>query len=251
MRLALWQGASPGGDVSRAFAEIERGLAVAAAAGAEMAVFPELMLPGYNSDRIADLAQAADGPWVARLRDMAQSAGCGVCVGYAERGGAVTYNSALVIRADGAVLATYRKIQLYGPREKALFAPGSDYAVFDLNGRRAAMLICYDVEFAGHVAALAARGVEVILVPTANMEPFGHVCRVTVPAQAVMHGVSVVYANYCGVEGDLTYCGASVILRGDGAVLAQAGPEPAILIADLGQADARLMSTQGADWRPV
>jgi 5-aminopentanamidase len=251
MRLALWQSASPGGDVTRAFAGIERGLAAAAAAGAEMAVFPELMLPGYNSDRITDLAQAADGSWMTRLRDMARAAGCGVCVGYAERDGAVTYNSAVATGADGAVLATYRKVQLYGPREKALFRPGSDYAVFDLNGRRAAMLICYDVEFAGHVAALAARGVEVILVPTANMEPFGHVCRVTVPAQAVMHGVSIVYANYCGVEGDLTYCGASVIVRGDGAMLAQAGPEPALLVADLGQADARLMSTQGADWRPV
>ncbi len=251
MRAALWQGASPGGDVTRAFSDIERGLAVAAAAGAAVVVFPELMLPGYNSDRIEELAQAADGPWVARLRDMARGAGCGLCVGFVEQAGGALYNSALVLGADGGVLATYRKRQLYGPREKALFQPGSDYAVFGLNGRRAAVLICYDVEFAGHVAALAARGVEVILCPTANMEPFGHVCRVTVPAQAVMHGASVIYANYCGAEGDLTYCGGSVIVRGDGAILAQAGPEPAMLMADLGQADARLMSTQGVDWRPV
>lgn len=216
-----------------------------------MVVFPELMLPGYNSDQIGEVAQGSDGPWIAQIRDMARAAGCGICLGYAERDGAVVHNSAVAIGADGKVLGHYRKLQLYGAREARLFSPGSRYTVFDLNGRRAAMLICYDVEFAGHVAALAARGVEVILVPTANMEPFRHVADVTVPAQAVMGAVSIVYANYCGVEGDLTYCGGSVVVRGDGAVLAQAGREPAILIADLGQPDARLMSTQAADWRPV
>jgi 5-aminopentanamidase len=226
-------------------------LRVAAASGSDMAVFPELILPGYNSDQIQERAEAADGGWIGRLRGMAAEAGCGLCLGYAEREGAVLFNSAVAISQAGEVLAQYRKVQLYGARENALFSPGDNYATFELAGRKAGLLICYDVEFSGHIAALARQGVEVIVVPTANMEPFGHVCRLTVPAQAVMHGVSIVYANYCGVEGDLTYCGWSVIVRADGAVMAQAGPGAAMLIADLGVADARLIATQGADWRPV
>jgi 5-aminopentanamidase len=216
-----------------------------------MVVFPELMLPGYNSDQIADCAQAADGEWVARLRGMAAEAGCGLCVGYAERDGAHLFNSAIIMGRAGEVLAQYRKVQLFGARENALFTPGDSYATFALAGRKAAVLICYDVEFAGHVAASAQRGVEVILVPTANMEPFGHVCRLTVPAQAAMHGVSIIYANYCGVEGDLTYCGGSVAVRADGAVSAQAGYDAAMMIADIVVPDARLISTQGVDWRTV
>lgn len=247
----LYQGPSPAGDPEAAFAAVARGLAVAAAGGARMAVFPELFLPGYNCDRVAALAQPREGDWIVRLSEMATAAGCGVTLGYAERDGTQIFNSAVAIGADGAALGHYRKIQLYGAREAALFTPGTDYCLFDLAGRRAALLICYDIEFAPHVRALAARGVEVILAPTANMLPFTHVARLTVPSQAVNHAVAIAYANYSGAEGDLTYCGGSCIVGADGAVLAQAGPAEAFLLTDIPAPDPALLSTQAADFRTV
>lgn len=111
------------------------------------------------------------------------------------------------------------------------------------------MLICYDVEFAPHIKALADDGAEVILVPTANMMPFVHVVRHTVPAMAANHGVTIVYANYCGTEGDLTYVGGSLIAGPHGEVLAQAGEGPALLIAEVPARDAARLSTQSADLR--
>ncbi|MGB3316664.1 MAG: carbon-nitrogen hydrolase family protein [Albidovulum sp.] len=251
-RVLLYQGPSPAGDIEGAFATIARELQTAAAAGADLAVFPELFLPGYNFDRVGALTEAKDGLWSARLGEMARDAGCGLVAGYAERQGEDLYNAALAIGPDGRMLANYRKIQLYGPREAALFRPGDRYAIFDYQGRRAALLICYDVEFDGHVAALAKLGVELILVPTANMVPFQHVCRNTVPAHAFNHAVAIVYANFCGIEGDLTYCGESLIVARDGAVLARAGAGPATLIVDLDHpVDPERLSTQGRDWRPV
>lgn len=113
------------------------------------------------------------------------------------------------------------------------------------------MLICYDVEFAPHVAALAARGVEIILVPTANMMPYTHVMRATVPAIAANHGVAIAYANYCGIEGDLTYAGRSLIVGPLGEVAAQAGETPALLIADLPERNPALLSTQARDFRAL
>jgi 5-aminopentanamidase len=71
---------------------------------------------------------------------------------------------------------------------------------------------------------MAERGVTLLLVPTANMLPFTHVPRVTVPAMAVNHALTIAYANYCGAEGDLTYAGASLIAGPDGESLATAGP---------------------------
>ncbi len=58
---------------------------------------------------------------------------------------------------DGGLLANYRKVQLYGPRERD-HAPGDAYALFPLAGETATLLICYDVEFTPHVKALADRG---------------------------------------------------------------------------------------------
>ena len=171
-------------------------------------------------------------------------------VGYVEEDGAL-YNAAVAFDAKGAEVAHYRRIQLYGPREARLFRPGEAYATFDLQGVKAAILICYDVEFAPHVAALAAEGVTLLLVPTANVAPFTHVARVTVQAMAANHGMHIVYANYCGPEGDLDYVGLSLIADPYGEVLAQAGQAPALLVADLSDPDPARLSTQGADLRLI
>jgi predicted amidohydrolase len=114
------------------------------------------------------------------------------------------------------------------------------------------MLICYDIEFAPLVRSLAEAGAHLILVPTANPEPNTHVSRLVVPAHAINHSVTIAYANYCGAEGDITYCGASVIVAPDAAVLAAAGPGPTLLIADIDRLpDPALMQTQLHDYRPI
>lgn len=252
MRLALLQAPSPAADDEAAFAALAAALKAAAAMGAALLTAPEVYLPGYNQPDISARAQPRGGPWHQRLSALCRDTGCGIVIGYAERDGTRVYNSAVALDAAGKELAHYRKIQLYGPRENAIYTPGDAYALFDLKGRKAALLICYDIEFAPHIAALAARGASLILCPTANMAPFTHVARVTVPAMAVNHNVTIVYANFCGSEGDLDYVGASLIAGPDGETIAQAGAGPTLLIADLPAAyDPSRLSTQARDLRSL
>jgi 5-aminopentanamidase len=251
LRLALWQGNSPQGDAEAGLAALQTALMAAGAAGAAMLVAPEVWLPGYNQPDIPARAQAQAGGWVAALSAVCARAGCGLCVGYAERDGDHIFNAAMVFDAAGVMIAHYRKIQLFGPREKAIYAPGDGYAIFDLMDVRTAVLICYDIEFAPHVAALAAKGVKLILCPTANMEPFTHVVRATVPAMAANHALAIAYANFCGTEGELTYVGGSLIAAADGSVVAQAGRTPALIIADLPEVEAAHLATQAADYRSI
>jgi predicted amidohydrolase len=42
-----------------------------------------------------------------------------------------------------------------------------------------------------------------------------------------------VYANYCGSEGEIQYCGQSSIVGPDGDVLTMGGGEEGLLLADL------------------
>lgn len=251
MRVALMQGASVSGDIETGLAQVVQAIGVAGAAGAAVLVVPECWLPGYNCADLTVRALERGGEWRARLAVACAQAGCGVVVGYAEAAPEGVFNAALALDAAGHEAAHYRKIQLYGPREKAIYTPGDAYVAFDLGGVKAGLLICYDIEFAPHVSALAALGVQVILVPTANMLPFTHVMRATVPAMAANHGVAIVYANYCGVEGDLTYAGGSLIAGPHGEVVAQAGMGPALLIADLPSRDAGYLSTQAQDFRVI
>lgn len=252
LKLAVWQGKSPAGDAGEGLDELAPIARAAGASGAAMLVCAEIYLPGYNSGDIHETAQLRGGAWHQRLGRIAGESGCGLTVGYAEREGSRIFNSAVTFNRQGGEIAHYRKIQLYGPREKEIYTPGDTYCIFDLDGVKTALLICYDIEFAPHVAALAKQGVELILVPTANMMPFQHVVRYTVPTMAVNHSICIAYANFSGHEGNLTYTGGSMILAADGAILAQAGAGPALIVADLPTAyDRTALSRQLKDYRAI
>ena len=251
MRLALWQGTSPASDLDSACAQAEAALAAAAAMGAKALVLPEVWLPGYNQPDIPTQALALDSPPLRRLATAAKRHATALVVGYAERDGTRLFNSAACFGPDGTFLSNYRKAQLYGLRERALYTPGDALPTFRLGTETAAILICYDVEFAPHIKSLADRGTTLILVPTANMAPFTHVPRATVPAMAACHGLTIAYANYCGTEGDLAYVGLSTIAGPHGEILAQAGDTPTLLVTDIPERDPARLSTQSADLRQL
>lgn len=253
MKIGLYQGPPVQGDVEAGFACIRQQLHAAAGADARMLVFPELYLPGYNQPALHNSqSQPLGGDWCTRLAALAREAGCGLTIGWAERDGDVVYNAATAFGSDGAILAHYRKIQLFGPMEKASFAFGDTYCVFDFAGQTCALMICYDVEFSHHLRALATKGVKLVLVPTANSVGFENVPRLTVPAQAYTHAVTIAYANYCGSEGDLTFGGHSVIAAPDGSVLAAAHTTKTLIVTDIAHdVDPALLSTQLADYREI
>lgn len=253
LTLAIYQGPPVQGDPALGLETLARQLRAAAAAGAHMMVAPELFLPGYNQPALhATLSQRRDGDWIKNLRALCADARCGLTVGWAERDEDQIYNAATALGPDGAILGHYRKIQLFGAMEKASFQPGDRYCVFDFHGLKTALLICYDVEFAPHVRALAEQGVALILVPTANPVGFEHVSTHFVPARAAEMGVSIAYANYCGAEGDLSFGGGSVLVGPDARILAHAGRSETLLITSLeDEIDPVLRSTQLVDFRKV
>ena len=247
MRLALWQGRSPGGDVAAGLHAIGGALAAAKGAGADMLLMPELFLPGYNA-----IPMRAEPDWPERLSRLAAEAGTGLCIGLAEEEAGALVNAARAFGPDGAPLARYVKRRLFGHRERRLFTPGAEPCAFDFAGRRIALMICYDAEFPEEMREAARGGADLVLVPTANPEPFDMVSRFTIPAQAAMNGLTIAYANFCGEEGALTYCGRSLVAGPDGEPLATAGLHPAMLVVDLPERDdpaLRPLSTQIEDLR--
>ena len=253
MKIAVYQGPSPEGDIKHALEAVETALSAVSAAGAKMIVFPELFLPGYNQPSLHNsMAQPKAGPWETTLSELARRHGCGLTIGWAERDGDVIFNSASCFDENGKKVAHYRKLQLFGPIEKSTFEFGDKYQTFTINGYKAAILICYDVEFAHHVQALKEQGVKLLLVPTANPEPYYIVQEFIVPARAAEYRMTIVYANYCGNENDLVYGGKSLIVGPDAIALAKAGQGEALLIVDLdivNEIDEKLLSTQSEDRR--
>ncbi|HEX5077528.1 MAG TPA: carbon-nitrogen hydrolase family protein [Geminicoccaceae bacterium] len=257
MRVALFQGPAEAGSVARHLDLLEARAAEAAGLGARLMICPEMFLSGYNigAEQASQLAEPADGPALARVAALARQYGIALLAGYPERGvdGAI-YNAACLIGRDGLCLANYRKCHLFGDLDRRMFRAGASApAVVELDGIRVGVLICYDVEFPESVRLLALAGVDLVAVPTALMDPFEAVARILIPARALENQVFLTYANRCGREGAVRYCGQSCVVGPDGADLARAGRDEQLLMADLDPARlsaSRLANSYLADRRP-
>jgi 5-aminopentanamidase len=221
-------------DVEANLATIERVCQSAQSLQIDVVVFPELFLTGYNiGDQVEMLAEEVGGPSVRRLQEIAATRRVAIITGFAERYGTDLYNSAIVIAANGEIIAHHHKVFLFGEKEKQTYRAGTEFSVFKLAGRSCGLAICYDIEFPEASRDMKKRGAEVIFVPTANMEPYFEVPTTLVRARALENGVAVVYANMCGTERDQVYTGLSGVVLPDGKDLARASHDECTLICDL------------------
>lgn len=237
LKLALWQCAPAPLDVQGNLARLEAAARDAASVGAQLLVCPEMFITGYaiGAPTVQTLAQAADGAWADAVAGIAQRHQVAVVYGYPERGAdGRVYNAAQCIDASGRRCLNYRKVYLFGDLDRSQFAAEAQSArTFDFHGWTVGMLICYDVEFPEATRALALAGADLIVVPTANMAEYDFVARSLVPVRAYENQLFVAYANFTGPEGALQYGGLSVVAGPDGATLAQAGREQALVFATL------------------
>ena len=204
---------------------------------ASLLIVPELFLTGYNIGLEACRAQAItlQAPLFQTLQSLAREHQIALVIGFPECEQDTIYNSAVFIDEQGQVLSCYRKTHLYGAVDHAQFSAGTALCQpFTWQGWHCAVAICYDIEFPEVARSYALQGVELLLVPTANMCPFDLVCRHTIPTRAAENTLYIAYANYVGREGGFEYCGQSCICDPYGRDLARANSETdSLLIAEL------------------
>jgi predicted amidohydrolase len=234
MKIALYQGAGKPARVDENLAIIQAQALAAAKQGADLIIFPELFLTGYNiGQTVQELAQPADGPACQKAAEIARDSNIAMLYGYPEQSDAQVYNSALLIDRNGMVRANYRKTHLFGSFEKKYFKPGDALIMTALEGVNIGILICYDVEFPEAVRALTQAGAHLIAVPTALMRDYCRVAEHIVPTRAYESEIYVAYVNRCGSEGNLTYCGRACLVGPDGRDILRAGVSEELLIADI------------------
>ena len=155
-------------DVPAALAMVESFAAEAYAADLDLLLFPEcflqgyLVTPDYLHRNAFDLGSAAFGEVLARLAPIRQT----LVVGVIERQHDKFFNSAAVI-ARGEVVGVYRKTHLTGG--ESAFTAGTSYPIFDLNGIRFGINICYDTQFPAAAEAVSVQGGQLLLVLAQNM----------------------------------------------------------------------------------
>ncbi len=147
----------------------------AAARDADIVVTTECFLDGYaiRDKRIPIDAWRAlgeeipGGPYVNRLRKLADELDVHLVAGMVERDGENTHNTAVIIGPDGTLLGKYRK-QCLG-HELPRNTPGSASPVFDTPHGKVGLVICADRRDPGVVRAIRDNGAELIVCPSGGM----------------------------------------------------------------------------------
>ncbi|ORA13296.1 hypothetical protein BST14_15565 [Mycobacterium arosiense ATCC BAA-1401 = DSM 45069] len=189
----------------------------------DIAVFPELFVTGYQTDRPAELALGIDSTSVSAIRRACAESETAFVGGYLERGaGGRVHNSMLVVGAGGEIAGNYRKTHLFGV-ESSAFDAGGELACIDVASARLAPMICFDMEIAEVARTLAFQRPDVFIVIAANMAPFYEDHLVASRARALDNRIPLVYVNRTGSESGFDFTGGSRVVDPSGRVVADLG----------------------------
>src|SRR4051812_47056955 len=233
LRLALAQVNCTVGNLAGNAEEVLRRTAQAAAAGAHVVAFPEMMLTGYPVEDLVlrPTFRSASRTAVEKLAGDLAAAGLGevaVIVGYVDDDGLPRDASALLL--GGAVVARYYKHHLpnYGVfDERRYFAQGTALTVVRHRGVDIALTVCEDVwQEGGPFTVAGAAGVG--LVVNVNASPYERnkddVRLELLRRRAAEAGAPILYVNTVGGQDELVFDGDSLVVAPDGSVLMRAPP---------------------------
>jgi predicted amidohydrolase len=208
---------------------------------ADLVLFPETVTtgftPGMSAEELWDLVDVIPGATTAPIQRAARNLGVHVVLPTYERGSArgVVYNTAALISPEGEIRGTYRKTHLF-PTERLAgggwSTPGTKAPVFETPLATMGIIICYDGDFPELARALAVKGAEVVLRPSALLRSF-EIWEMTNKARAYDNHVYMVACNAVGPDaGGSYFFGHSMIVSPIAQTLALArGTEEIIAVA--------------------
>ena len=246
------------GDKNYNLSVIDKLSAEAAANGSHAIAFHECSITGYtfarhlSRDELLDLSEyIPSGPSVQQLQKIAAKNNIVILAGLFEKDENDDIFKAYVAVDKNGMIAKYRKLH---PFINPGILPGNEYCVFDLNGWKCGILICYDNNIIENVRATTLLGAQVIFMPHVTMctpstrpgagfvdpklwynrEKDPNSLRVEfdglkgrawlmkwLPARAYDNAVYVVFSNPIGMDDDQLKNGCSMILDPYGDIIAE------------------------------
>ncbi|MEX1015014.1 MAG: nitrilase family protein [Candidatus Paceibacterota bacterium] len=173
IRIATVQFEHRSKEKKRNIAEIRRICGKAAEDGAEVVAFHECCISGYTiansltKNELFELAEfIPDGPSVQSLIDIADEFKITILAGLFEKDlNDQIFNSYICIDRNG-VLAKHRKLH---PFINQHLSAGDQYTVFEMNGWKCGILICYDNNVIENVRATNLLGADILFMPHVTM----------------------------------------------------------------------------------
>ncbi|MBO4419396.1 MAG: carbon-nitrogen hydrolase family protein [Oscillospiraceae bacterium] len=207
----------------------------------DVLVFPEMFMSffpwGTDRDTVRSTAQPLEGPFAARMRELAKRYGMWIVFGMNEASADPADRRArnTIVMADdrGELAAVYRKTHLYdafGYRESDLIRPGDRlFDPIETPFGRIGLFTCYEVRFPEVARDQRRKGADIVLMPAAwaaGALKSLHF-RTLVTARALENGVYVLACDQCGAD----TVGESLAVDPMGVTIAGAGEGETLILA--------------------
>ena len=173
IKITTAQFESRSGDKGYNLAVIERLAAEAAAEGSNVIAFHECSITGYtfakdlSKKELLNIAEfIPDGDSIENLTEIASEYNIAILAGLFEKDKDNNIYKAHVCVTSEGVIAKHRKLH---PFINKHILPGDSYTLFDLNGWKCGILICYDNNIIENVRATKLLGADIIFMPHVTM----------------------------------------------------------------------------------
>ena len=216
-------------------------LEAAAAKGAHVVIFPELQFspffPQYENRRASIYAIGIDHPAVRRMQEACKRLGVVAVPNFYLEEGRNRFDASLVIDADGEILGISKMVhivQMPGFYEQDYYTPSATgFRVYPTRFGKIGVVICFDRHYPESLRSCALQGAQLVVIPTAivNGEPL-EVFEWEVRIPAMQNSLYVAMCNRVGLEGEMDFCGGSMLADPNGGLVAKADHSEQILYAD-------------------
>lgn len=228
------------GEVEKNLADMLHTMRHTSAATADLVVFPECALTGYCFETREEgwqYAQAIPGPAIEAFAKLCHEQDQYAAFGLLEKEGDKLYNSCALVGPRGLV-GVYRKVHLpYLGIDRFVDAGTEGWQVYDCNGLKVGINICYDGSFPEASRVMSLAGADIILLPT-NWPPGADTFAKYLPnARALENAVYFFSVDRVGSERGFKFIGYSRLCDTNGNPVVDAPhANPEVLI---GQVDVR------------
>lgn len=214
--------------------------------GADFIALPETvgLIEPVNAQIPAATYSEAEDIGLAAFRVKARDHGVSILVGsQLILEDARIFNRCFLLDAAGEIQARYDKLHMFdielkngeAYRESDAINPGDKAVIVETSLGKLGLTICYDLRFGALYRALAQAGAQFITIPAAFTQTTGQAhWHTLVRARAIETGAFIIAPNQCGHHADQRYSfGHSLIIDPWGEILADGGPEPGVIYADI------------------
>lgn len=219
MKICVAQTRPIKGDINRNITNHKKWIDQAVSKGADLVVFPELSLTGYEPKLAAALATNQDDSRFNDFQAISDSQQIAIGVGMPTKNKEGICISMIIFQPHKA-RQTYSKKYLH-PDEEPFFVSGENLTGIVIGDSNVAFAICYEISIPQHVEDARKNGADVYIASVAKTTNGVENANKSLPEIANKYSMTVAMSNCIGSSDDFVSAGKTSIWNNKGSLVGQ------------------------------